>query len=236
MPIIAKKSMNLSILFLTGWCLIQATILAKRTDRETGKRRHRDPNTIAIFSEDDIAGKLPSPKQVAANIPKKLIFQDTKKTNEVKSFNAKNKNKGKKEMKHRKNHSNEVLSNDRKSKSMNETEDESEFIEYEDQFHIVQPNPSNQISPAPDANQIQVPTATIVTVTEAFPSAMIKIQNQAEATTLKNDDAEYTKIPPLRSKRFVQKGNVKRAESSSHEITVNKILFISLAILLILII
>lgn len=232
--------MNLSSLTLLLYFCYVNIVLCKRTDREKRKHLRKDSNTIAIFSEDDIAGKLPSPEQVAAEIPKNMILQKSK---QVKLSGEDKPSVGKKDDKKKRKRERKTIDDDSehdlKSKSMNDGTDSENEDEYGEKFFLVNPSPIDA-SKEYSLPQIQIPTAQTInqiTTTSVVPNDLFKIQKQAEATTLKSDDSEFTALPPLRAKKLVQKSRVKRVDSSvDYESKTQKALSTLFAILFILII
>ena len=201
------------------------------------KGKAKEPNVIAVFSEDDLSGKLPSPEVVAAEIPKNLILQKSKKlratditTQDGIQTNTKNKkdniaksvykddnqvimtakNKESKDNNKKKGRSKEIEAVDRKSKSMTDLDENEETAEH---YIVVESTP---LSSRPFANGVSIPTASIVTVTEtAVPTETVQIA-KVEATTKIQSDESST-IPPQRIRQFTPRSrmNVKRANSSS---------------------
>ena len=191
----------------------------------------RKSNVIAVFSEDDLSGKLPKPEIVAAEIPKNLILPKLNKLNSAgaadipskhksakvetednpvktasKAKNSKTKNK-------RRDHlEGDSDSLDRKSKSMTDRGEEEEDENVE-QFITVESNP---ITGQAITN---IPTASIVTVTETYASLIgenIQVA-KIEATTRSQSDETMT-VSPQKIRQFTPRSrmNVKRANSSTN--------------------
>lgn len=196
-----------------------------------GKGTAKDSNVIAIFSEDDLSGRLPNPKSIAAEIPKTLILQKQKKlriadssdkiigAREKKINDKKLVRTSEKDRNNKKKPKREVTDefdnfDDRKSKSMVDREYEDD--EASDTFIVVETMP---FTFQPSA-QISIPTATAVSIIGTEISRDLLQIGKIDTTTLSQRD-ESPKFPPQKRRQFTPRSrlNVKRANSSSDRVT-----------------
>lgn len=199
-------------------------------------------NVIAVFSEDDLAGKLPQPETVASEIPKHLILSKSKKlkvdaNNPSKQETETRQNSEKvriiesednafmtaKKLKKSKFKSKTISgriyddeSFDKKSKSVsvNDREEESGSDENIEPFIVAE---STTISSHVVSNII-IPTASIVNLAEtANATGENFLIAKIDATTRVDSDETIT-IPPQKIRQFTPKSrmNIKRASSSAN--------------------
>jgi hypothetical protein len=167
-------------------------------------------NVIAVFSEDDLSGKLPKPEIIAAEIPEKLILKKSSKlkvaANQEITGGDPDMTKIKKKVRR---YVNESF--DRKSKSMTEREEEG----YEPYIVVDGTAIASQVI---SSTNLPTATASIVTVTATanVDGDIIKIA-KLDATTLPQSD-EVISIPPQKIRQFIPRSrmNVKRASSSAN--------------------
>lgn len=198
----------------------------------------RKSNVIAVFSEDELSGKLPRPETVAAEIPKHLILpksnklkaaannpskhetDSSRKSAKVRIIEAEDspimtaqKNKKSKVKSKKRDRQIDDESFDRKSKSMTDRDEESGDDDTVEPFIVVESTPISSHF----VSNISIPTASIVTVTETAKVTGENIQiAKIEATTRSESDETFT-IPPQKIRQFTPKSrmNVKRASSSA---------------------
>ena len=187
------------------------------------KRKDKDPNTIAIFSEDDISGKLPSPESVAAQIPKKMILQKTKKlkaTTDEREQPFEKKKKSKNSVLIVKKDEEEEAEDPfygRKSKSMSYSPgvyDENPA----NQFTSVEPTPIPIAIPLQSSlptDYQQIPTATIFGMSQMTQSN--GIQKFIDVTATKDEGCEST----TKSRKVIERVRVKRASSSACKVAIS---------------
>lgn len=226
--------------------ILSSFILIYSLTKITCAKAARKSNVIAVFSEDDLSGKLPKPESVAAEIPQKLILQESNKlkavvsnipvkhkgayleTEDNPSIKAKQIKRSKTKFKKRDLFDGDSL--DRKSKSMNDHEEEEAF----EKFIAVERNPLA----SQGTTNIIIPTASIVTVTETA-SLLGEIIKIAEIEGITRSQSEETlTVSPQKIRQFTPRSrmNVKRANSASNQYVLfdfKSILVISIVILFI---
>lgn len=216
-------------IFIAVLTFTTTLLSAKRTKSNIRKGPQKDINTIAVFSEDDISEKLPSPEAIAKEIPETLIDLESKKIKSI-SFKGnenrkKNRNENKNKSKRNKKYSDES-DHDRKSKLVKEKEDDDSISETD---QVVDAEPS--ITLTSTLNILR--TESVITVTETIPVEAARIQSYVEVTPIKNDDYEVKTPSNFRSKRFIQRKRQYQANSSSNKINNNNVLTVFLTVLLI---
>lgn len=203
-----------------------------------GKGAKKDSNVIAVFSEDELTGKLPNPESIAAEIPKNLILQKQKKLraadlsvqsedkvmgkremnkNDEKLIVTEAKDKKKKNKMKKRDNLDEVGNfDDRKSKSMTDREEDTDDDdEKNDTFIVVESTPFD----SQPSTQISIPTATAVKIISTEPLKDLIQIAKIDATTTPQL-IESPTIPPQKRRQFTPRNrmDVKRSNSSSNHV------------------